>query len=260
MLLGLDAPTAGEALVGGRRYETLAWPLREVGALLDAGAPHPGRAARDHLRALAVSNRIPSGRVDEALAQAGLAEVAGQRVGSFSLGMRQRLGVAAALLGDPAVLLLDEPVNGLDVDGIRWIRGLLRELAGEGRAILVSSHLLREVEVVADRLVVIGRGRLVAAGSVADLVDAHSGPVTVVRTPDVRGLRRALDAAGAAVTRDPTGGWRVTGLRAEEIGELAHEHRVPLHELAPRTSSLEEVYDALTRERVEHRALAEAAR
>ena len=169
LLLDLDAPDAGQVRIGGRRYRDLRWPLRQVGALLEARAFHPGRSARAHLRALAASNDIPRSRVEEVLGQVGLAEVAGRRAGTFSLGMAQRLGIAAALLGDPEVLLLDEPVNGLDPEGIRWVRDLLRSLAAEGRVVLVSSHLIAEMAVTAERLVVVGRGRLLAQTSVAEL-------------------------------------------------------------------------------------------
>ena len=199
MILGLDVPDSGSALIGGRPYAELAWPLREVGALLDAKAFHPARTARSHLRWLALSNDIPIRRVDEVLDQVGLTAVAGRRAGKFSLGMGQRLGIAAALLGDPGVLLFDEPVNGLDPEGIRWVRHFLRSLAAEGRTVLVSSHLISEMALTADRLVVIGRGRLVAETSVDDFV-ARSGDAAVrLVTPDRDAFAEALTVAAATV-------------------------------------------------------------
>jgi ABC-2 type transport system ATP-binding protein len=254
VLLGLDAPTAGEARVNGRRYVELRAPLREVGAMLDARAVHPGRRADDHLLALARSNRMPRRRVGEVLDVVGLGEVAGRRAGGFSLGMSQRLGIAAALLGDPGVLLFDEPVNGLDTEGIRWIRALMRRLAGEGRTVFLSSHLMSEMELTADRLVVIGCGRLVADTSVAEFIGAHSQPVTLVRSPDASVLRRALDRLGAAVELDPGGGWRVIGPDTAAIGELARAEGIALHELRPVRPSLEDVYTRLTDATVEYRA------
>jgi ABC-2 type transport system ATP-binding protein len=254
VLLGLDAPTAGEARVNGRRYVELRAPLREVGAMLDARAVHPGRRADDHLLALARSNRMPRRRVGEVLDVVGLGEVAGRRAGGFSLGMSHRLGIAAALLGDPGVLLFDEPVNGLDTEGIRWIRALMRRLAGEGRTVLVSSHLMSEMELTADRLVVIGRGRLIAETTVAEFIDAHSQSVTLVRSPDASMLRPALDRLGAAVELDPGGGWRVIGPDTAAIGELARAEGIALHELRPIRSSLEDVYTRLTDSSVQYRA------
>jgi ABC-2 type transport system ATP-binding protein len=253
MVLGLDAPTGGTVTVGGRRYGSLPAPLREVGSLLDAGAVHPGRSARDHLRWLAASNGIAAARVDEVLDVVGLTSVAGRRVGGFSLGMGQRLGLAAALLGDPAVLILDEPVNGLDTEGIRWVRDLLRRLAAEGRTVFLSSHLMSEMQVTADHLIVIGRGRLIAEAPMDDFISHNSRPVTRVRTPDGARLRPALTRAGATVEGDPTGGWNVGGLTTDAIGELAAHHRVVLHELTPRRSSLEEAYTAMTSASVEFR-------
>src|SRR5690242_16312393 len=192
MILGLDRPDAGQVRVGGRRYRELRWPLREVGALLEAKAFHPGRSARSHLAALAASNAIPRARVDEVLDIVGLAGAAGRRTGAFSLGMKQRLGLAAALLGDPAVLLLDEPVNGLDPEGVHWIRGLLKELAAEGRTVLVSSHLLSEMALTADHLVIIGRGRLVAESTTADFLAANARTDVLVRTPEPARLAAVL--------------------------------------------------------------------
>jgi ABC-2 type transport system ATP-binding protein len=254
LLLGLDLATAGEATVNGRRYVELRAPLHEVGALLDARAFHPGRTARNHLLALARSNAIPDRRVDEVLGLVGLDGVARRRAGGFSLGMGQRLGIAAALLGDPSVLVLDEPVNGLDTEGIRWIRTLLRGLAAEGRTVLLSSHLMSEMELTADRVVVIGRGRLVADTTVTDLIERHSAPSTLVRSPGAAALRAALERTGAAVEPDPDGGCRVTGVGAAEIGELARSLGIAVHELRPLRSSLEDVYRHLTDAAVEHRA------
>lgn len=259
MILGLDAPSAGGARVNGRRHVDLPAPLREVGAMLDAGAAHPGRSAHDHLLALARSNRIPASRVEEVLGIVGLADVAARRAGGFSLGMRQRLGLAAALLGDPGVLVLDEPVNGLDTEGIRWIRNLMKQHAAEGRTVFVSSHLMSEMEVTADRLIVIGRGRVIAEGAVAELIDAHSQSVSLVRSPAGRDLRTALERAGARIELDPTGAWRVTGVATAAVGDVAQANGIPLHELRPLRSSLEEVYGRLTELSVDHRADGAAA-
>src|SRR6516162_5595985 len=199
MIMGLDVPTSGSALIGGKPFFELAWPLHEVAALLDAKAFHPARTARNHLRWLALTNGIPLRRVDEVLDQVGLTSVAGRRAGKFSLGMSQRLGIAAALLGDPGVLLFDEPINGLDPEGIRWVRLFLRSLAAEGRTVFVSSHLISEMSLTADRLIVIGRGRLIAETSVADFV-ARGGPGTVkLVTPDRAAFNATLTAAGARV-------------------------------------------------------------
>lgn len=254
IVLGLDAPSNGEARVNGRRYATLRAPLREVGAMLDARAFHPGRTARNHLLSLAQSNRIPAARVDEVLGLVGLGDVADRRAGGFSLGMGQRLGIGAALLGDPAVVLLDEPVNGLDTEGIRWIRGLMKGLAAEGRTVLVSSHLMSEMELTADCLVMIGRGRLIAETSVAELIDAHSRAITVVRSPEPTRLRAILERMGAAVEPDSSGSWRVTGPDAAAIGETARAEGLALHELRPVRSSLEDVYSELTDTSVEYRS------
>ena len=252
LALGLDTPTAGSVTIGGRRYRALRAPLREVGSLLDAGAVHPGRRARDHLRWLAVSNGIDGGRVDEVLETVGLAAVGHRRVGGFSLGMRQRLGIAAALLGDPPVLMLDEPVNGLDTEGIRWVRGLLRQHAAEGRTVLLSSHLMSEMQLTADHLVVIGRGRLVADTPIDDLIERNSRPLTRVRTPDGDALVPVLARAGATVAASGDA-WEVAGLSAEDVGALAARHGAVLHELTPRRSSLEDVYTALIGASIEFR-------
>jgi ABC-2 type transport system ATP-binding protein len=246
MILGLDAPNTGEVLVRGRRYATLKTPLREVGALLDAPATHPGRRAQDHLRWLAASNGIPRGRVNEVLGLVGLRDAARRRCGGFSLGMAQRLGIAAALLGDPPVLILDEPVNGLDPEGIRWIRGLLRSLADEGRAVFVSSHLMSELEGTADDLIVIGRGRLVADTSVDELLETMSDNRVDVRSPQAGEVMRLLVAAGATVTANGSDTLVVSGLDVAHIADLAAEHGLRLHELTPRRASLEEAFMGLT--------------
>jgi ABC-2 type transport system ATP-binding protein len=257
MILGLDRPTAGEALVGGRRYETLRHPLREVGALLDAKAVHPGRSARNHLLAMARSNGIPARRVDEVLATVGLANVAGKRAGTYSLGMGQRLGIAGALLGDPGVLMFDEPVNGLDPDGVRWVRELMRSLAAEGRTVFVSSHLMSEMQLTADQLVVVGRGRLIADAPIAEVIGASSSTAVLVRGPrpaDLAELRRRLVAAGVAVEQEDDGALVVVGAGIEQVGDLAHEIGVRLHELSVREASLEQAYMELTAGDVEYGA------
>lgn len=255
LILGLDTPTGGTVTIDGRPYQQLTAPLRSVGSLLDTGAVHAGRTVRQHLLGLARSNAIPRRRVAETLEAVGLTEAADKRAGGLSLGMGQRLGIAAALLGDPSVLILDEPVNGLDTDGIRWIRDLLRSFAGEGRTVLLSSHLMSEMELTADHLLVIGRGRLLADTPMRDFIEAHSQVGAVVRTTDQDSarLRTLLRDAGADVHLDPHGAWRVAGLSASRIGELAHEHHLPLHELTPTHSSLEEIYTAMTRTSVEYR-------
>src|ERR1700684_1149930 len=232
IILGLDHPSKGRATVKGKRYAELRDPLHEVGALLDAKAIHPGRTARNHLRALAVSNRIPYKRVDEVLEFAGIASVAHKKVGNFSLGMSQRLGIAAALLGDPEVLLFDEPVNGLDPEGIRWIRNLLKGLGGEGRTVFVSSHLMSEMALTADHLVVIGRGRLIAEMPLAYLIAQSSQQFVRVRTVQPDEFREAMQSNGATVTREEDGALSVVGLNAEEIGDIAFDRRLPLHELS----------------------------
>jgi ABC-2 type transport system ATP-binding protein len=254
IVLGLDNPSSGSALVGGRPYRQLPAPLREVGALIDARAVQGRRSAYNHLLALARSNRIRSRRVDEVLGIVGLSDVAGRAAGGFSLGMSQRLGIAAALLGDPAVLLFDEPVNGLDTEGIRWFRNLMRDLADEGRTVFVSSHLMSEMELTADRLIVIGRGRLIADTTVAEFIDANSHQVTLVRSPQRQRLRSVLEQAGAGVELDSGGGWRVTGPDSAAIGDLALINGIGVHELTPLRSSLEDVYTRLTDDSVEYRA------
>ena len=254
LILGLDAPDAGRALVNGRPYRAIDRPLSEVGALLDAGAVHPGLSARNHLLWLARSNGLPRRRVGEVLELVGLAEVAHRRAGGFSLGMQQRLGIAAALLGDPPVLMFDEPVNGLDPEGIRWIRGFMRSLAAEGRAVVVSSHLMGELEDTADHLVVIGRGRLIAEGGVATLLAAASDKRVGLRTPRPTQVMTLLADAGATVASAGRDALTVTGLPAERIAQLAAERRLPLYELSPHRASLEDVFMELTRDAVEYAA------
>ncbi|HEY9493832.1 MAG TPA: ATP-binding cassette domain-containing protein [Intrasporangium sp.] len=252
MLLGLDQPTIGTAVIGGRPYADLPFPLRTVGALLDSSAAHPGRTARQHLRWLAASNSIGDGRIREVLELVGLSHVAHHRVNGFSLGMRQRLGMAAALLGDPQVLLLDEPVNGLDAEGIRWLRAFLRELADQGRTVLVSSHLMGEVERTVHHVLVLGAGRLLADMPLSDFVAEHAGIQVRVRTSRTRHLRDVLSAAGAAVTEED-GGLRASGMDAERIGALAAQHGVPLTELSTATHSLEDAFLELTDPAIERK-------
>ncbi|WPO69220.1 ABC transporter ATP-binding protein [Streptomyces sp. KN37] len=252
MLLGLVSPTGGSATIGGRPFRDRPRGLRHVGVLLDAGDVHVGRSGWDHLAALARGNGIPRHRVAEVLAEVGLTEAARRRVSGYSLGMRQRLGIAAALLGDPPVLLFDEPLNGLDPEGVSWMRGLFRRLAGEGRTVFVSSHQMGEMEDTAEHLVVIGRGELIAAESVARFATRASRPDVSVRTPDAAGLATVLTDEGAAVLADGEGLLTVTGLPAARIGELACAHRIPLHELASGGRSLEKAFMELTADRVDY--------
>jgi ABC-2 type transport system ATP-binding protein len=253
-VLGLTRPTSGTATVLGRPYRQLAQPMRRVGALIDPRARHPGRTAYRHLLALAQSNRLPAARVDEVIELVGLEAVADDRVRGFSLGMGQRLGIAAALLGDPEVLLLDEPVNGLDPEGIRWVRELLRALADEGRTVLVSSHLMSEMEDTADHLVVLGRGRLLADVPMEELLGAHSA--IRVRTPQGPMLADAVRRAGGRVELEIDGALRIEGLGLTEVGDIAFVADVRLHELSRVTASLEAAYLALTDDDVEYRAVA----
>jgi ABC-2 type transport system ATP-binding protein len=253
MILGLDAPTAGQVRIDGKRYRDLREPLRMVGALLDAKWVHPNRSARAHLRWLARSNKLPARRVDEVLELVGLSDVAGRRAGGFSLGMSQRLGIAAALLGDPQVLLFDEPVNGLDPEGILWIRRFMHRLADEGRTVFVSSHLLSEMALTAQQLIVIGRGKLIAQSSTEEFV-AHATESTVlVRSPQLAMLRTALGREGVAL-RDEGEGLVVSGMDCEQIGELAAANGAVLHELSPQRGSLEEAFIQLTGDSVEYHA------
>ncbi|MGY1662034.1 ABC transporter ATP-binding protein [Geodermatophilus sp. SYSU D00705] len=251
MVLGLDRPTSGRALVNGRPLATLPEPLREVGALLDPGSVHPGRTGRNHLRVAARTNGVPERRVDEVIEQVGLGRAARRRITGYSLGMRQRLGIAAALLAGPRVLLFDEPVNGLDLDGVRWIRGLLRRLADEGRTVLVSSHLLSEMEQTADRLVVIGRGRLIADATTEEILRGLGNRSVRVRTPQAEALLTRLRQHGLAVRRVDAHELQVDGT-AEDVGELANAADIPLHHLSEVAQSLEDAYLALTGESVEY--------
>ncbi|HEY2831013.1 MAG TPA: ATP-binding cassette domain-containing protein [Sporichthyaceae bacterium] len=253
-ILGLDAPSSGRVTVGGRAYRDLPAPLREVGALVDAGAVHPKRTAYNHLLALAQSNRIPAGRVDEVLGMVGLESVAGKRVGGFSLGMNQRLGIAAALLGDPPVLMFDEPVNGLDPEGIVWVRKFMQALAAEGRTVFVSSHLMSEMALMAEHVIVIGRGRLLRDQTVAEFVETSSEYHVRVRARDLIALESALTEAGGRVRADEEGGLEVFGLEAAAIGELAASRYIALHELSPQRGSLEEAFMKLTQDSVEYSA------
>ncbi len=252
MIMGLDAPDEGTVTVNGRAYHELPWPLREVGALLEAKAIHPGRSARAHLWMLAQTNRIAASRVDEVLEMVGLTAVARQRAGKFSLGMGQRLGIAAALLGDPGVLLFDEPVNGLDPDGIRWIRNLLRSLAADGRTVLVSSHLMSEMALTADYVVVIGKGRLIASSAIGELTGRSTRRYVRVRSPQIAELRAVLDREGASTVLEDDGSLTVQGLDEVAIGEAAARVPVVLHELAPQSASLEEAFMDLTEDSVEY--------
>jgi ABC-2 type transport system ATP-binding protein len=254
MIMGLDVPDAGAATVNGLLYDELRWPLREVGALLDAKAFHPGRTARQHLSWLAKSNEIPEARIDEVLDIVGLTSVANQRAGKFSLGMGQRLGIAGALLGDPGVLLFDEPVNGLDPEGIRWARYLLRDLAAEGRTVLVSSHLISEMALTAERLVVIGRGTLIAETSVGEFSAQHQAEAVRVVTPTPQLLVSALSKEGVRPTVSEDGGIVVSGVPSARIGEIAAQASLTLHELTPIRASLEDAFMELTSDSVEYRS------
>ena len=254
MIIGLDRPTAGTVTVDGMRYRDQRAPLCHVGSLLEAKAVHTSRSARNHLLALAATHGIGRRRVDEVLELVGLTGVAGKRVGGFSLGMGQRLGIAAAMLGKPSNLILDEPVNGLDPEGVRWVRGLLRHLASEGRTVLVSSHLMSEMAITADHVVVIGRGRLLADLPVQQLITQTSGGAVTVRTPDSASFAGVLVQAGAQVSAAGENGLEVHGLGAPEIGQLALDHRVVLHELVAQQASLEEAFMAMTADSVDFHA------
>ncbi|MFJ3210785.1 ABC transporter ATP-binding protein [Streptomyces flaveolus] len=246
LVLGLDRPTSGTATVGGRPYATLHEPLRHVGALLDAQAAHGSRTARDHLRVLAASNRVPVRRVDEVMEETGIASAARRRVRTYSLGMRQRLGIAAALLGDPGVVMLDEPSNGLDPEGIIWIRELLRRLAAEGRTVLVSSHLMNETASFADHLVVLGRGRLLADTPMREFIDARVRPRVRIRTPDAAALKSVLARHGHDAVEHDDGYWTVHHARVDDIGRVVSGAGVPILELASDEGTLEQAYLDLT--------------
>ncbi|HEX3946524.1 MAG TPA: ATP-binding cassette domain-containing protein [Acidimicrobiales bacterium] len=256
MIVGLDAADAGTIAIDGHPYRSLPWPLRQVGALLEAKAVHPGRSARNHLWSLAQTNHIPRRRVDEVLEIVGLSSVAGKRAGTFSLGMGQRLGIAAALLGNPKVLLFDEPVNGLDPEGILWVRTLLKHLAAEGRTVLVSSHLMSEMALTADHLVVIGRGRLIVEMPAAQFIAERSEQVVLVRSPAAGELVPVLSGEGVEVTTNPDGSLRVRGLTAADIGDRAARAGIALHELTPQLASLEEAFMELTHDSVDYQGSA----
>ncbi len=260
MLLGLDAPTSGRATVNGRSYADHPAPMHEVGAMLEARAIHTGRTAFNHLLALAATTGIPRSRVEEVIELVGLADVAHKRAGGFSLGMGQRLGIASALLGDPATVILDEPVNGLDPEGILWIRNLLKSLAAEGRTVFVSSHLMSEMALTAEHLIIVGRGRLIADTSVEEFTRQASSNTVRVRTPDAERLRERLAGPDVAVTGEESGVLIVSGLTSERIGGIAAEHGVVLYELTPQQASLEEAFMELTRDAVEYKAAVAAIR
>jgi ABC-2 type transport system ATP-binding protein len=253
MILGLDAPTSGAVTVNGRRYAEHAAPLQEVGALLEARAVHTGRNARNHLLALAATTGISPRRVDEVIDMAGLHDAARRRAGGFSLGMGQRLGIASALLGDPATLILDEPVNGLDPEGILWIRNLLKSLAAQGRTVFVSSHLMSEMALTADHLIIVGRGRLIADAPIAELTSASSHGVRV-RSPQAELLRAILTSSDVGISRTEPDVLEVSGLDSDTVGRIAADHSIVLYELVPLIASLEEAFIDLTHEDVEYRA------
>lgn len=256
LMVGLDRPTAGSVTVNGQRYQEMKAPLAEVGVLLDAKGVHPGRSARSHLRALAATHGIPEKRVSEVIDMTGLGAVASKRVGGFSLGMGQRLGIAAALLGDPKVIILDEPVNGLDPDGVLWVRQLLRHFASEGRTVLLSSHLMSEMAQTADHVIVLGRGRVVADAPIADFLSSGTTRITV-RSPEAARLASLVMEGREGVELTPLeqdGGFSAVGLGAADIGEIAANNRIVLHELTPVGTSLEDAYISLTRGEVEYTA------
>jgi ABC-2 type transport system ATP-binding protein len=255
LILGLDRPTKGDVTVNGKHYRDHSAPLHEVGALLEARSVHTGRSAANHLRALAQTHGLSRSRVDELIDLVGLHDVARKRAGQFSLGMGQRLGIASALLGDPDTLLLDEPVNGLDPEGIHWIRNLLKSLAAEGRTVFVSSHLMSEMSLTADHLIVIGRGKLIADTSVDEFVRRASGLVVRVRTPDATRLRELVAGDGVHVTSPEASVLEIEGVTPAQVGELAAEHRIVLHGLSEQQASLEEAFMHLTREDVEFKTL-----
>ena len=262
VILGLDAPDEGRALVNGQAYASLRYPMRVIGSLLDAGALQPSRSARNHLLWLARSQGLKPRRVDEVIAQAGLDHVARRRAGGYSLGMRQRLGIAAAMLGDPAAIMLDEPFNGMDPEGIVWMRGFLRELAAQGRAVLVSSHLMSELQDAADHLVVVGRGRVIADTTVASLLATASGDRVTLRTPAVQRATAVLEDAGAAVAaaaNGDAGALLISGLPAERVVTALSEGAVPFSEVSAHRATLEQAYLELTRDEVEFRPAALAA-
>ena len=253
MIVGLDRPSAGRVTVDGRDYRRLSSPLTEVGVLLDAKAVHTGRTARDHLRAMAATHGIPRTRVDEVIEITGLGSVARKRAGGFSLGMGQRLGIAAALLGDPHTLILDEPVNGLDPEGVMWVRRFVRHAASEGKTVLLSSHLMSEMSMTADHLIVLGRGRVLADAPLPEIVEQWTSTKVTVRSPKAHELAEHVANEGVSVTRSSEDLLEIKGLTAAAIGELAAEHRIPLHELTPSTGTLEDAYLRLTGDEVEYK-------
>jgi ABC-2 type transport system ATP-binding protein len=254
LILGLDAPTKGDVIVNGKHYRDHLAPLHEVGALLEARSVHTGRSARNHLLSLAQTHGISKARVDELIDLVGLHEVAGKRAGKFSLGMGQRLGIATALLGDPATVMLDEPVNGLDPEGIQWMRNMLKRLAGEGRTVFVSSHLMSEMALTADHLIVIGRGRLIADTDVNEFISGASKRAVLVRTPQATELEEALAGPGVTISVVEPGALEVMGMTAEQIGDTAADRGLRLHELTPQQASLEEAFMELTRDDQEYSA------
>jgi len=258
MIVGLDRPSDGSVIVNGKPYAAHRAPLHEVGALLDAKAVHTGRSAFNHLLAMAATHGIGASRVHEVIELTGLESVARKRVGGFSLGMGQRLGIAAAMLGDPATLILDEPVNGLDPEGVLWVRQFVRHLAAEGRTVFLSSHLMSEMAVTADHLIVLGRGEIIADAPVADIIAGSTRPRVRVRSPHASQLADLLAAPEIAVVRSEAGVLEVTGLAASGIGDLAALHGLAIHELTPQSASLEEAYMALTADSVEYRTEAVA--
>jgi len=254
MIMGLDRPTHGTVTVNGKPYARHRSPLSEVGALLDAKAIHPGRSARSHLRTMAATHGISTRRVDDVIDMTGLSSVATKRVGGFSLGMGQRLGIASAMLGDPRTLILDEPVNGLDPEGVLWVRHLVRELASEGRTVFLSSHLMSEMAQTADHLLVIGRGKILTAGPVQDVIDSVSGTSIRVRSPRAAELARLAARDGVTITSSEAGTLELRGTTAEAIGEAAAAHGIVLHELSQQRASLEDAYMSLTQDSVEYRS------
>ena len=254
MIVGLDRPTAGSVTLNGKKYEDLKAPLHEVGVLLDAKAVHTGRSAYNHLRALAATHGISRKRVDEVIALTGLESVARKRVGGFSLGMGQRLGMASALLGDPGILILDEPVNGLDPEGVIWVRTLARHLAAEGRTVFLSSHLMSEMAQTADQIIVLGRGKVIADAPVGDIIALAAGSAVRVRTPDATRFAHLLEGKDVTITKTDPDLLVVNGLQAAHIGEIAAGSRIVLHELTPLAGSLEDAYLALTEDDVEYHA------
>jgi ABC-2 type transport system ATP-binding protein len=253
MIVGLDRPSAGSVTVNGTPYDRLRAPLTEVGVLLDAKAVHTGRSARNHLRVMAATHGIGPRRVDEVIELTGIASVADKRAGGFSLGMGQRLGIAAALLGDPHTLILDEPVNGLDPEGVRWVREFVRHIAAEGRTVLLSSHLMSEMALTADHVIVLGRGRVLADAPLGELVRSWTTEAVLVRSPELTRLVEVLVPEGVATTLAEPGLAHVVGASAAVVGDIAARHGIPLHELTPRSGSLEDAYLALTEDAIEYK-------